>query len=210
MTPLRTPPRRSPPSGRLHAHALAGLLLVGSCTREHGASTGDARDTRAATSAVEAPAVQVPAEAKSAAADWLKEVRKVHTLVDRAETESEKDAALAEMTRTFEAATDISRKLDAGADVGVESAHAEVLSLSQDLASRAARMELDRKHGPAALTWAERGLAVSHAPTVLRANLLLDAADAHKLANEPDAARGLLVEALRINQTLLDKELETP
>jgi hypothetical protein len=152
----------------------------------------------------------VPAEAKSAASEWLLEVRRVHRMVDYAETEADRAASLTELSRVFEASAEISRKLGSGSDVGVGSARAEVTSLSQDLASRAARIELARHHGPAALAWAQRGLALSEAPTVMRANLLLDAADAHKLQNEPDKARGLLVEALRINQTLLHKELETP
>jgi len=86
----------------------------------------------------------------------------------------------------------------------------EALPLRQDLADRAARLELAQGNPQAALTWTARGLALSTAPGVFRANLLLTSADAHEAMNQPDAARAALLQALEVNQQLLDRELENP
>lgn len=208
--------------------ALAASTLGGvACSRgEDAAPLGSSMEASLARPAepTAPPAAQVadrtlPGETKALAQDWLLELKQAHTAASAARTDAEKRAALLDLGRAFEHATELSRKLTAtpaveakGVTKGApgQMAHAEVVSLSQDLASRAARIELALGSGAAALAWAERGLALSPAPSVLRANLLLDAADAHGLSGRPALGKPFLLEALRINQRLLDEELETP
>jgi hypothetical protein len=125
----------------------------------------------------------------------------VHAQLDGAESAIDKRAALSDVERVFEASPPPST-MDVSAP--------ELLPLRQDLASRAARVELDLGHAASADQWARRGLALTTTPSIFRANLLLDAAEARRRQGDDAGARAALVEAMQINQHLLDEELETP
>lgn len=86
----------------------------------------------------------------------------------------------------------------------------EILPLRRDLADRAARIELARGKPREALSWTGRGLSLSDTPGVFRANLLLTAAEAHEALGQTEAARSALLQALQVNQSLLDQEVENP
>ncbi len=136
--------------------------------------------------------------AASGRGEWLRALRLAHEEADDARTPAERAEALASIGRLFEA------RLPGGVDDPATRA------LRQDLASRAARLALELGRSAEALDWATRGLGLSSAPTVLRANLLLVRADALEATGQREAARAALVEALAINQQLLDQELENP
>jgi hypothetical protein len=82
-----------------------------------------------------------------------------------------------------------------------------IAALRQDLADRAARLELELGHAQEALDWTQRGLAIEGAPSLLRANLLITEADAWVALGKRGAARQSLLAALEVNQALLTDEL---
>lgn len=80
----------------------------------------------------------------------------------------------------------------------------------EDLAARAAQLYLRAQLADEARRVAEEALTLRDEPSVTRANLLVVLADAAEQTGKPDAARAYLMDALVMNQKLLDKELETP
>jgi hypothetical protein len=135
------------------------------------------------------------------AAHWIAELRAVHAQLDAAKGASAQREALRAVERLFESA--------APQGTGVTSAP-ELLPLRQDLASRAAQVELALGQAASAGRWAQRGLALSTAPSLFRANLLLDAAEARRLEGDDAGARAALLDAMQVNQHLLEEELENP
>jgi hypothetical protein len=84
-----------------------------------------------------------------------------------------------------------------------------LIALRQDLAARAAELLLQQTPARARES-ALRGLSLSSAPSVLRANLLLALADAEEALKNEDQTRKALVEALSINEKLFESEMQTP
>jgi len=123
---------------------------------------------------------------------YAAEVRAAHQTADSATTQEQKRAAERALESAFE------RSAAPGAEA----------ALRQDLADRAARLELELGHAQQALDWTQRGLAVEGAPDLLRANLLITEADAWVALGQRGEARQSLLAALEINQALLSSELE--
>lgn len=120
-------------------------------------------------------------------------LRATHELIDRAEAD-DPTAALQAIESAFEQL----------ADSGTE------LLAKQDLAFRAAEISLSTGAARDARSWAERGLELSDEPSAPRANLLVVLADAERALGRPQRERAALMEALQLNQVLLEKELEHP
>jgi hypothetical protein len=135
------------------------------------------------------------------AAAWVAELRSVHVKLDAAKSASEQRSALQAVERLFESPPQL------GAVGGTAP---ELLPLRQDLASRAARVELALGDAMNAGRWAERGLTLTSAPSLFRANLLLDSAEVSRRKGDHAGARAALLEAMQINQHLLEEELESP
>lgn len=127
---------------------------------------------------------------------WLEGVKKAHSDADAARSPSEQKTAVEELATSFSAVP--------------SDGDPKTLALRQDLAARAAGLSLSLGDARGARDWAVRGLALSDGRTVLRAQLLLMRADAERALGDTAASGDLLVEALGINQDLLERELETP
>ncbi len=187
--------------GARHIGLLLLLALPSSCARQEKSSQAkpDHEPATPSFSAPPAPARAPTSEPSSAS--WVAELRSVHGRLDGATHASERHAVLQDVERLFESAPRERPEVTAAS---------EVLSLRQDLASRAARIELDLGDAVLAARWAQRGLALSQAPSLFRANLLLDAAEARRRLGDDAGARTALLEAMQINQNLLEEELENP
>lgn len=126
---------------------------------------------------------------------YASEVRAAHHQADAAQGSVQKTAAKDALAAAFEHG---------------EGSTGAQLALRQDLADRTARLELELGHAEAALRWARQGQALSAAPSVLSANLLITEADALAAQGRRDEARNALLSALEINQALLRVELDNP
>jgi hypothetical protein len=124
---------------------------------------------------------------------YAAEVRAAHQTADAAESPAQKAAAKDALESAFQR----------GDEPGAAAA------IRQDLADRAARLELELGHAAEALRWTQRGLAIDDAPSVLRANLLITEAEALAAQGQRAEARQALFAALEINQALLQVELDT-
>lgn len=122
-------------------------------------------------------------------------LRKVHEEADAARSQKEKSLSAERLLSLYEA-------------TGAESSP-HFLSVRQDLAARAAQLLLEESPSRAKES-AERGLSLSNAPSVVRANLLLALADAEEALRNPSKAKRALVEALVINEELFQSEMEAP
>jgi len=129
-------------------------------------------------------------------AAWLEAVRQAHAGVDGAQSSDDKNDALRRIAVVLDEATPLPE--------------ASAAPVKQDLASRAARLALELGRADEARGWAERGLALGNGMPFFRANLLVELADAERMLGKNEAAREHLVQALGINQDLLDRELEEP
>jgi tetratricopeptide (TPR) repeat protein len=89
-------------------------------------------------------------------------------------------------------------------------ARPEAVELRQELAARAARLELAAGRPREARRWAERGLALDQDVSSLSAALWLVMADAYEAEGNTSEARGALKEALASHERLLERELEDP
>ncbi len=196
LATTRAPRRLWSLAAPVHAVVLVAIA-VGCARREE----PDARKTGGLPSATSAIATAAPeVTPPTQATRWVAELRSVHAKLDAAKSASEQRAALQAVEHLFEA----THPLGSG-----ESAP-ELLPLRQDLASRAARIELHLGDAASAGRWTERGLALAAAPSLFRANLLLDAAEVRRREGNEAGARSALLEALQINQHLLEEELENP
>ncbi len=183
----------------------AVLSTAGCAERPESAET-------AAQSTVSKPEPASPvSEAPSApnAPSWLSRLRTVHTQADAAAASGPSKRDARKKGAASQTAIGAIANLYAAPPPPQLSAD-ELLPLRRDLADRAARLELAQGNPRAALTWTSRGLSLSDAPGVFRANLLLTAADAHQALGQGDDARAALLQALQVNQQLLDRELENP
>jgi hypothetical protein len=148
----------------------------------------------------EAPMAQLEARPRAESGrgreDAIASLRKLHADVDAAESPAQMRAVEARLESAFEAEWPLQPS--------------EAAPLRQDLAERAARLALAQDRVEEARKWAQKGLDVADGQPFLRANLLVALADAERQANALDSARGHLLEALAINQELLDRELEHP
>lgn len=173
--------------------ALAILLVA--CQRE-------AHEERSASPPMKAAAVDPSAEdvlrAPEIVRAWLQALEEAHRAADEAKDPTSRGAAVARLAELYERGDTLPRNLS------------EIVQLRQDLAVRAARLELASSDEAAALAWVERGLALSEEPSVLAATLWMVAADVHEARGDLGEARRALRRALAINQQLLDRELEEP
>ena len=126
----------------------------------------------------------------------MQQVRNAHRLADEARSLADQEAALHALQRAFE------RYSFGPTEAG--------LLLRQDLADRSAKLCLALRRPQAAFDWTERGLGISRVPSLVRANLLLTKAEALGTLGNESAARGVLLQALTMNQALLKKELKDP
>lgn len=134
----------------------------------------------------------VPDEAQ---VGFTAKLKQVHQFADTATSREEKQEAARRLTAAFE-----------------EAAHTtspHVVAVRQDLAARASQLQLEEAPLEAKRL-AEMGLALSDAPSVLRANLFIALADAEEALAKPSEARSALVSALAINQQLFEAELMHP
>lgn len=122
-------------------------------------------------------------------------LRKVHEEADAARSLEEKLASAQSLLSLYEA-------ISSG-----NSPH--LISVRQDLLARAAHFQLESSPAHAKES-AERGLLLSRAPSVLRANLFLALADAEEALGSQERAKKALMEALAINEQLFESEMETP
>jgi murein L,D-transpeptidase YcbB/YkuD len=179
-------------------HAVVLVALAVGCARSEEPDSSKTDNLPRATSAITtaAPEVMPPSQA----AHWVAELRSVHAKLDAAKSASEQRTALQAVERLFESTPPL----------GSGESAPELLPLRQDLASRAARVELHRGDTASAGRWAARGLHLAAAPSLFRANLLLDAAEVRRREGNEAGARAALLEAMQINQHLLEEELENP
>lgn len=134
--------------------------------------------------------------ALDAAGELAEETRHAHDLADRANTDPLKREALA----ALEQVTRKMRQLGTPHSIAVQ----------QDLSARTAGLLLEAGRREDARTELRMALALTEKPTILRANLFITLADVEEAEKNHDVARAALMEALKINQTLLDTELEKP
>lgn len=80
----------------------------------------------------------------------------------------------------------------------------------QGIAAALASAAVREDRAKDAVMWADRGLSVDDSPTLFRANLFITRAQAEKSLGQVETASATLFEALKINEVLLDKELEDP
>lgn len=149
------------------------------------------------------PAAQREASVGQAGEDapeppWLSQLGAAHEAADLAETPATRREAVETVGRAFREPS----------PAGVS--QAEALDIRQDLAARAAQLELSLGDAESALDWTRRGLALSQSASVFRANLLMIQADVLTTQERPDLARKALLEALEVNTALLEQELENP
>ncbi len=180
----------------VHAVVLVGIAVGCARSEEPDSSRTGSRPSTTSAGTTVAPQALAPNQA----AHWVAELRSVHAKLDAAKGASEQRAALQAVERLFEATP----------PVGPGESAPELLPLRQDLASRAARALLQLGDAAGARRWAERGLALAAAPSLFRANLLLDAAEVRRREGDEAGARSALLEAMQINQHLLEEELENP
>jgi hypothetical protein len=134
-------------------------------------------------------------------ADLTAQLKEAHQIADSAASGEEKQRAAERLAALFDAVASL-EETPAGT-----SPH--VVAVRQDLAARASQLWLE--HAPKdAKRLAERGLALSETPSVLRANLYIALADAEEALGRPSEARSALVSALSINAQLFEAELEHP
>lgn len=179
------------------AQVLTGLALLAAlgCSRKEEPLPA----SRQAEGARVDPAEQVrPGGEGRRPADWLGEVRRVHERADRAGDPREQQGVLDRMQELWRTVPP-----SLGSSV-------EALELRQELAARAARLELAAGRPREARRWAEQGLALKDGVSALRAVLWLVIADAHEVEGNGPEARGALKEALGSHQQLLERELEEP
>lgn len=178
------------------AMAWGAAALTGGCATER--TRAEPSPESVSVSAAPPPAPAPPSAVSSKNAAWITQLREVHQAVDGAQTPAKKRAALGGLEQLFE-----SRPPQ-------DMLAAELLPVRQDLADRAARLELSLGNAQDALSWTSRGLGLSTEPSVFRANLLLTTADAHEALGQKKPARTALMQALKVNRALLDRELENP
>lgn len=179
------------PLGRLRKGlACAALFGLAACSRQDGSNEPAAERTEE-----RAPEERTPEE-RSAALRWLEELEEAHREADMASDDAARRAALGRLA-----------ELDQRAPAAPA---AELIELRQDLAVRAARLELQLGRPEAALAWAQRGLELSPGPSVMAATLWLTSADAHEAAGRLDETRAALSKALTINKRLFERELGEP
>ncbi len=161
----------------------------------------DEPETEEPTALPPAPAVPRAALEPSSSSPTVGEMelpsrlRSVHEAADRADSEEERLHMADELLVLF-------RRIESD-----RSPH--LVSVRQDLAARAANL-LVASAPKRAKVAAEEGLALSHQPSILRANLFISLADAEEALGNDAAARSALLRAITINETLLESELKTP
>lgn len=172
-------------SWRSLAGCLAGgaLVLSGCAQPNSGQGDGDSQQAQAKASA-------------SGAGPFVRQARQAHELANRARSASAKSAAARELL----SAAQTGRKLTGQA---AASAH-------MDLVARAAQLHLELKQPERAGQVIQEALAQYPQPTVMRAQLLLVLAKVQKQQGLEEQWRTTLVDALEVNQFLLDQELKTP
>jgi len=148
-------------------------------------------------SSEDAPAVGTPVLSQEVGS-WLARVGEAHRQLDRARDSSEVEAA----KRRLEQIVD-----ETPPDALATEHWAEV---RQDIAGRLSKLALDRGDPRGARSWADRGLDFRREPSVFRANLFIARANAERALGNADAASASLFEALKVNQQLLEVELENP
>lgn len=170
-------------------------VLLAACQREaHEELSASASPEAAAVDSSARGALQAPEVVRA----WLRDLEEAHRAADAAKDPTSRGVAVARLAELYERENTLPRDLP------------EIVELRQDLAVRAARLELAASDASAALAWVERGLALSEEPSVLAATLWMVAADAHETRGDFGEARRALHQALAINQQLLHRELEEP
>lgn len=129
---------------------------------------------------------------------WLARVGEAHRQLDRARDVGQMDEA----KRQLEAILDEEPPATLAAEHWAE--------VRQDIAGRLSRLALERGELERARSWAERGLGFHEGPSVFRANLFVARANAERALGDADAASASLLEALKVNERLLEQELENP
>lgn len=125
---------------------------------------------------------------------FSRELEEAHRMADEAGNEEEMTAARRKLEAVY-ARTPESR---------------DTAEVREDVAARIARIWLRTGSATRARKVAKSALYLRDDPSVTRANLLVVLADAEEMLERPNEARKHLMQALEMNQTLLEKELENP
>lgn len=126
--------------------------------------------------------------------EFSSKLRQAHRAVDEAKGEEDLLAARRMLEEVYETAPKTRQTVE----------------LREDVAARIARLSLRTGDVTRARDTASRALELRDEPSITRANLLIVLADAEEMLERQDEARRHLMEALEMNQALLDKELENP
>jgi tetratricopeptide (TPR) repeat protein len=132
------------------------------------------------------------------AALWITEMQASHTAADsllaHRDVDAARDALIASWRRSPPSIIDA----------------ADARAIRQDVAYRLAELEIDARHPDAAMSWADRGLALGQDETVMTANLLMVRGRMFERAGQSQKAVADLHQALLINEKLLARTLENP
>lgn len=119
-----------------------------------------------------------------------------HASADRAGTSEKQLSAARELEKVFLHSS--------------QEASPQAIVVRQDLAARAAQLYLTADQPNEAERIAKAGIHTSSEPSIPLASLLVARADAEEMQGKKEQMRASLVEAMKVNQKLMEKELLTP
>ncbi len=135
----------------------------------------------------------VPSEGEISLAQLAAEA---HASADRAGTSEKQLSAARELEKVFLHSS--------------QEASPQAIVVRQDLAARAAQLYLTADQPNEAERIAKAGIHTSSEPSIPLASLLVARADAEEMQGKKEQMRASLVEAMKVNQKLMEKELLTP
>lgn len=124
---------------------------------------------------------------------WVAVVEAAHSRADGAQSAGERSEASVRLIEAYRTVPEAGGPL--------------VAWVRQDLCARIGQGFLEERQPAQALEWARRGLSLSDATNVARADLLRLSGEALEALGDEEAAAAALHEALKVNQELMERAL---